>query len=147
MGSVLSKEQIKTEIKPNKLYHVLISDVRMASVGDLTPEEMEEIRKEFDMMDKDKNGTISLSEVKYFYKNEMDLNVRIARKVADQKIEKRLIFKDRYEKEFQNETEFYESVMESNIAHFMERDVDNNMQVSWEEFLAHQAKVVISKRK
>lgn len=95
----------------------------------------------------DKSGCISLLEVKNFYKNEMEINMRVSRKVADRKIQKHVIFRERYEKDYENDCKFFKSIMDSNISHFMQQDTDNNSRVTWDEFLKHQAKVKISQRR
>lgn len=77
----------------------------------------------------------------------MELSMRIARKVCDQKIQKQALRKEIFEKEYVRECQFFETIMNSNISQFMQQDTDNNQVVTWEEFLRHQAKVKVSQRK
>ncbi|KAG2382394.1 hypothetical protein C9374_005596 [Naegleria lovaniensis] len=147
MGTILTKEQMIHDLRPNKNYLVIIQDTRTVTENDLTPDELKDIKRVFDEMDKDKSGSISLQEVKQFYKQEMELNMRIARKVCDQKIQKQILRKEIFEKEYVRACQFFETIMNSNISHFMQQDTDNNQVVTWEEFLKHQAKVKVSNRK
>ena len=52
MGTYLMKEQLINDLKPNKVYTLIIQDTRDVKVEDLTTEELDEIKRLFDEMDK-----------------------------------------------------------------------------------------------
>jgi hypothetical protein len=80
-------------------------DLRRASLSQLTDEEMQQIRKEFNQLDVDNSGTISLEgiirvhlilksiEVEKFFHQEVENEIKQARKIADRRIKIKPLFK------------------------------------------------------
>lgn len=68
MGTILTKEQMIHDLRPNKNYLVIIQDTRTVTEKDLTQDELKEIRRVFDEMDKDKSGSISFQEGRFLHR-------------------------------------------------------------------------------
>mmetsp|Transcript_8517 Transcript_8517/g.31510 ORF Transcript_8517/g.31510 Transcript_8517/m.31510 type:complete len:1525 (-) Transcript_8517:4632-9206(-) len=138
--SIFPELPVETPLDVNVNYQVIIEDKRNSDVSSLSQEEIDEIRTLFDKIDKNGNGEIDEEELRVWYEDierqklreqneyfdslvlahpEMSEEIENRRKAAKQQSKKRVSY---------------------NVRAYQESDIDGDRLISFEEFLAHEAR-------
>ena len=74
----------------------------------------------------------------------MEKNIEMTKKITDRKILLDPIRKEKYMSDFNARQSFYRNMLDQNVKFFMQIDSDASGSISWQEFLAHAARYVIT---
>ncbi len=143
----LNADDVK-KFKKDAVYEVLIEDYRLKDMKSLTKEELEHVKQEFDVIDIDKSGEISMNEIKLFYDKQRDDTINNLKSILDKRLA--LAANDEEKEEmastFNNKKETITKLYDGKYELAMAGDVDNTGTITFDEFLCHEGIQVLKSR-
>mmetsp|Transcript_6445 Transcript_6445/g.9385 ORF Transcript_6445/g.9385 Transcript_6445/m.9385 type:complete len:222 (-) Transcript_6445:2676-3341(-) len=127
-------------------YKINVKDMRREAINSLSEDEQQLIKEKFNLIDIDHSGQIDLDEVKAYYKKESDAKKNELLSKAEMIIEKKPEEKIRIMGMYQKAADSLDHMVDVSIRAFMKQDVDNDNQISYDEFLLHEAKLTASRK-
>lgn len=133
--------------KPDEQYELLIEDIREAPEKNLTPKDIERIKKQYEKMDADGNGKVEISEIKMYYNNQFELSKKKWKKWLSMKVKQSPKMKKAYQMVKDEAIKRDDLLKERNIQFYIEQDVDNSGYLDYDEFLHGEATLATKKKK
>jgi Ca2+-binding EF-hand superfamily protein len=126
--------------------NIVFTDTRRESLGQLTADELANIRKEFDAIDTDGSGSITYEEIERYFAKELEDEIQTCRKITDRKVKTKPIARDTFEAEFTAKSAIFKHNMEAKVKQFYQMDLDNSRKIEFDEFLLHFGRIQLRRR-
>jgi len=128
------------------VYEPVIKDLREEAIGKISSEERKEIEEKFARIDSDGDGSVTLKEIREFYEKLIHSKKKNLLEKAKLIIDKKPGDKDRIEKMYERASSSLDNLVEISIKTFMKLDTDASNTIEFDEFLAHEAKILMAKK-
>ena len=127
-------------------YLLLTKDTREDIVRLLTKEQLDHIQEKFNRIDENGTGIVSTADVRKYFVKIRENKIANYTAFAMDKIKKEPLKESYHKTQLQTRIDMATKQCQKNIDYFMKIDIDNNGDVSFEEFRNNEAKLYLSSK-